>query len=227
MPRCVVGYELWAWNRTPPRRLTVLLRRAALAGLPLLPVAALFVLLSPTPTVETGVVYVFWQKTIAILVPMLFYEQAIDFYLMAGIFCVLTMALAGRLLSIQLAVVPPAVGLAAAVVLVPNVIFGNWGGDFRLVVPLVLVLIAGLGVRPGRGKALAVVGFAALARSLRCGSGPWRRTGWPMTASTASCGRPRGTSSRARASCRRWKTGAGSGRWPRTTIAGPSFTHRR
>ena len=160
---CVAGYELWTWSRTPPRRLTVLLRRAAMAGAPLLPAAVLFALLSPTPTAETGVVYLFAQKAIAPLVPMLFYEQAMDIYLMAGVFCLLAVALAGRLLSVRPAVVVPALGLAAAVVLVPNWIFGNWGNDLRLVVPLVLVLIAGLGVKPGRGKALAALGFAALA----------------------------------------------------------------
>ena len=160
---CVAGYELWTWNRTPPRRLTVLLRRAALAGLPLLPAAALFALLSPTPTAETGMVYLFWQKIIAPLVPTLFYAEAADYYLMAGLVSLFLLALAWRVLSVCAAVALPVLGLAAAVVLVPTWIFGNWGNDFRLVVPLVLVLIAGFRIKPGRGKTLVAIGFAALA----------------------------------------------------------------
>jgi hypothetical protein len=160
---CVAGYELWDWGRSRPLRLSSLVRRALLAGAPLVPAAALFLLFSPTPTAETGVVYLFWQKTIAPLVPTLFYTEAADYYLMGGLVLLFLLALACRVLSVAGAVALPVLGLAAAVVLVPTWIFGNWGNDFRLVVPLVLVLIAGIRIKPGRPRTAALVGLAALA----------------------------------------------------------------
>ena len=159
---CIAGYELWDWSRKSPLRLAALVRRAAVAGAPLVPAAALLLLFSPTPTAETGVVYEFWEKIVALLVPTLFYTEAVDYYLLGGLFLLFLLALACRVLSVGAAVALPVLGLTAAVVLVPTWIFDNWGNDIRLVVPLVLVLIAGFRIKLGRPKTLAMVAVAAL-----------------------------------------------------------------
>ncbi len=95
--------------------------------------------------------------------PTLVYLQPIDFLLSSVLIGIVCFArLRGRL-SLRPAVSLPVLGLAGAVLLMPTWILGNWGNDFRLMVPLVLLLAAGWRIRrPGR-TALIAVGVVAVA----------------------------------------------------------------
>ncbi len=159
----VAAYELWLWQSGHPRRPAALPRRALFAGGQFLPALGLFFFASPTARGDLEISYILLEKIVLPFVPTLFYAQPSDFLLSSVLTGIVALAwLRGRL-SLRPAVILPVLGLTAAVLLMPTWILGNWGNDFRLMVPLVLLLAAGCRIRGAGRTALIAVGVVAVA----------------------------------------------------------------
>jgi hypothetical protein len=187
---CIAAYELGRWWAASPRRAGDLAWRWALAGSQFLPAAALLISANPVPGASMDFAYEISAKLVAPLVPTMFYGQPLDLAILLFLVLLVGLAIARRGLHLAAAVRWPAVGLALSVLLVPTWVFGNWGNDFRLMMPLVFLLIAGCRVRLAPRTAaivvLAGVGiFAARASELTADWGRYDRLYGELRAASA------------------------------------------
>ncbi len=182
----VVCYEFWRLSGLPPRRLagavhnralacqpdpdmpdtfglTAFFLRGAVAGLQFIPPLVLLLLASPPPLAEGHFGYLLHTKAMALQAPFVFFRQPFDGFLALAVLVTLFVLWRRRWITIAPAAVFPLVGLLLAVIAMPSWLMGNWGNDFRLMLPLVCLLIAGTDLKvPVPRFGLALVMAAAI-----------------------------------------------------------------
>ncbi len=159
---CVAGYELGRWLRSETRSPGELLRQVCLVVGQCLPPLVLMLTVVPSMPGTPDFYYDLSRKFKALVVPALFYEQALDFAFFAAFVLLLFFVVRGRGIRFAAVLLMPVAALGLAVLLVPTWTLGNFGNGFRLAVPLVLLLIAGSRISLDRPKALALATIGLL-----------------------------------------------------------------
>ena len=132
-----------AGGRTRPEHPGPSSRRALLIGIQFLIPIGLLLRISPATELDYSIGYTLKYKLLSPFVPTLFYEEAIDFVLFGLVVGIAVVAWVRGWLHFDRVMLFPVIALAIASLLIPSWFIGNYGNGFRLVLPMVLILIAG------------------------------------------------------------------------------------
>lgn len=159
---CIVTYELSRCLRS--RHWRACPGVLVMAGFQFLP--ALAVLLAVRARVagpDLDIHYVAGAKLMSLLTPTYFYFGSTETVLTAALLASLGLLRFKADMRFEPALAGCAAGLAVAVLAVPTWMSGNWGNDFRLMVPLVMVVIAACRLEPRELRFLLAAAAAVLA----------------------------------------------------------------
>ena len=158
----VACHELWRLRAAPPGGLAALARRVTAAGAQfLVPLAVL--LIARPPVMSEGLLgYELVTKITALMALFTVYHQPLD--IMIGVFALAALLLLLRRgwIAVAPAVVFPLIGLSLSVVVMPSWLMGNWANDFRLMVPLLCLFVAGSELRVPCPRPLLLLVVTAL-----------------------------------------------------------------
>lgn len=156
-------FELARLSRHRALDLRVLGRRIFLSGSQFVIPAGLLLVFRPLSE-GGGTEYLFLSKALlASQLPISFHNSRVDLVLLVALAVFAVLALRNGWVRLVPEARLSCLGLAICVVLVPTWLLGNWGSDFRLVLPLLGILIAGTAFTPAREMTgLAVAGIAVL-----------------------------------------------------------------
>ena len=159
----VIGYELSHWLYSNRRDGRQLFGRCAVSGLQFLPTLLLLLMIqSPMGGPELDIQYLAGVKLMSLFVPTLFSLGPADISLTLALLAAAAIFLFRAELRFGSALILCAAGLAVAVIATPTWLSGNWGNDFRLMVPLTMVLIAACRLEPRDSRILMAVAAAVL-----------------------------------------------------------------
>lgn len=133
---------------------------SAMIGLQFVPSFVVLVLSNPQALAEGIFAYDLATKITALQVPFVFFHTGSELVLSVVVLLGLFMLWRRFRIEVAPAAVFPLIGLVLAVIATPSWLLGNWGNDFRLMVPLVCLSIAGTDLRLPRsrfGSAIALL----------------------------------------------------------------------
>jgi hypothetical protein len=159
---CVGAYELGCWWRSRPLNWANGLRAGMPAATQFVPALALYLLAAPSAEARLDLAYDPSIKLLSPLVPVLFYHQPVDFAYLAGVLALCALAANLGRLRFSPHLRWSAIGLGLCVLAVPTWAMGNWGNDFRLVVPLVFLAVAGITLEVPRRAGVLLLATALI-----------------------------------------------------------------